>query len=53
MADIEAPDADVIEQTQDVTNDPPRPDTVDVPIDVNEADALEQAVPFVLDEDRD
>ncbi|HVE99231.1 MAG TPA: hypothetical protein VNA12_08635 [Mycobacteriales bacterium] len=53
MSDIETPDADVIEQAQDVTDDPPRPRTVEVPLDVNEADALEQAVPFVLDEDRD
>ena len=53
MADIEAPEADVVEQEQVVTNEPPRPQHVSVPLDVNEADALEQAVPFVLDEDRD
>lgn len=53
MPDIEAPDADVIEQQQDITDDAPRPDRVDVPLDVNEADAIEQAIPFVLDDDRD
>jgi hypothetical protein len=53
MPDIEAPEADAIEQEQDLTNDAPHPQAVEVPLDVNEADALEQAVPFVLDEDRD
>jgi hypothetical protein len=52
MADIEAPDVDVVEQGQDVSDDAPVPEPVVLKDDVNEADALEQAHPVPLDEDR-
>ena len=51
MADLEAPDADVIEQEQVVTNDAPHPAPVELRDDVPEADALEQAHPFPLDDE--
>ena len=51
MADIEAPDADVVEQKQVVTNDAPHPEPVEVRDDVPEADALEQAHPYPLDDE--
>ena len=52
MADFEAPDADVVEQEQEVTNAAPHPKPVE-PLrdDVPEADALEQAHPFPLDDE--
>ena len=54
---LEAPDADVAEQTMDVvpenedTDEPAPPD--DLPLEANEADAAEQAREIHLDEDDD
>jgi hypothetical protein len=54
---LEAPDADVAEQTMDAvpededTDEPARPD--ELPLEANEADAAEQAREVHLDEDDD
>ena len=50
--DVEAPEADVIEQQQALSDSPPRPDRVDVPLEASEADALDQAYPVELDDER-
>jgi hypothetical protein len=52
IADIEAPEADALEQAE-VVGDPPRRPVPPIGVEVPEADALEQAmeVPLVEDDD--
>ncbi len=50
--DIEAPTADSVEQRQSVADEPLDDDEpVELPLDVNEADAAEQSRTVELDED--
>ena len=49
---MDAPEADVIEQSQPV-GDEREPETPEIPPDVPEADALEQAQSVEIDDDRD
>jgi hypothetical protein len=54
-SDMEAPAADSLEQARSAAGDPEDPDgsgaPLDVPFDVNEADAAEQQRTVELDED--
>jgi hypothetical protein len=49
-ADIETPEADAVEQQQEVVDTPPD-EPLDVPYDVNPADAAEQSRTVGYDED--
>jgi hypothetical protein len=54
-SDMEAPTADFVEQRQSVAHDAEEPpdddEPVELPLDVNEADAAEQSRTVELDED--
>jgi hypothetical protein len=50
---VEVPEADAVEQAQDVTLSPAAPTPAALPDGVPEADALEQSHPVVLDEEDD
>jgi hypothetical protein len=51
QTDLEAPEADVVEQHQLVGPDGPRPDLDHLPPDADEADVTEQRQVVALDED--
>jgi hypothetical protein len=51
LADLEAPEADVVEQHRVVGPDAPRFGPDHVPLDADEADVAEQSVDVALDDD--
>jgi hypothetical protein len=51
QTDLEAPEADVVEQHQVIRPDGPRFDLDHVPLDADEADVTEQSQAVALDED--
>jgi len=50
---LDAPEADVIEQSQPVGDEAEPPAVKEIPPDVPEADALEQSQTVEIDDDRD